>query len=73
MILRASAPKPKGYPENPTTLALKFKKKRMDLGLTAREVCYEIEIDPKQLWRWEHGIREPKGNNREKMIRWLRD
>jgi transcriptional regulator with XRE-family HTH domain len=43
----------------------------MDHNLTGKEVCDQIGVNHKNLWRWERGLRELKGENRRRVKSYL--
>jgi DNA-binding XRE family transcriptional regulator len=51
--------KPKGYPENPTTLAGHLLKRRKELGLLQREVAQRLDIGHETYITWEKYGRMP--------------
>ena len=71
LTLTAKLPKPADYPHNPKTLSLVLKKFCFDNNLTRAEVCRQIGLNSKNLWRWERGLRNVKGSNRSKIIQFL--
>lgn len=53
LTIRASKPKPDGYPNEPKTLGEHLKKRRLDLGLIQRDVAKRVEVDKTSVWNWE--------------------
>jgi transcriptional regulator with XRE-family HTH domain len=51
--------KPKGYPENPQTLAEHLRRRRMDLGITEKEAARRFGANQASLINWEKGRTEP--------------
>jgi len=59
LTLKGQKPPPKGYSVNPNSLGEYIKKRRMDLGLTQREVAFNIGANQWTVANWEKGRTEP--------------
>jgi DNA-binding XRE family transcriptional regulator len=51
--------KPKGYPENPKTLAEHLRRRRMDLGMTQKEAAHRLGAGQWTVINWENGRTAP--------------
>jgi len=45
---------------------------RTALGLSQREVAKLLGVDPKAVWEWETGLREPSRRSKQRIIQFLR-
>ncbi len=61
LALQATKPKPLGYPSKPKTLGEHLKKRRMDLGLSQRDVAERVGADTTSVWNWENNWVAPDG------------
>ena len=60
-------------PYNPTEpLAERLRACRTVLGLSQREIAKVIGCDPKAVWEWETGLREPGRRSKQRITRFLR-
>jgi len=59
LTLKGRKPPPYGYPTEPKSLGEHMKKRRMDLGLTQREVARRIGANPWTVANWEKGKTNP--------------
>lgn len=55
------------YPKNPKTFGEKLRKKRMDLGLTMREVAEKVDVSETTVYNWEIRNIRPYGRTEEKL------
>jgi DNA-binding transcriptional regulator YiaG len=55
------------------SLAEQIARHRRTLGLSRRELAKRLGVDPGTLWKWEAGIREPKGKYLKIVKSWLAD
>jgi transcriptional regulator with XRE-family HTH domain len=57
--LKAQRPPQAGYPVRPASLGEHIKKRRLDLGLTQKEVARRVGVNPSTVLLWEQGRTEP--------------
>jgi DNA-binding XRE family transcriptional regulator len=63
--------KPRGYPENPTTLAEHLLKRRKELGLLQRQAAEQLAIRPESYLAWEKHGQQPEVWRWPKVISFL--
>ncbi|MFC1582402.1 multiprotein-bridging factor 1 family protein [Planctomycetota bacterium] len=54
------------YPSNPKTLGEQIRKKRLDLGLTAKQVADKLKVHERTILNWETGKVKLKGKHMDK-------
>ncbi len=59
------------YPKNPKNFGEKLRKKRMDLGLTIREIAERLEVSETTVYNWEVRNTKPQRKIREKVKEFL--
>jgi len=57
--LRAERPPAPGYPATPTTLGEHLKRRRLDLGLTQRQVAKQLGVNSWTVINWEQNRTQP--------------
>src|SRR5260370_6334363 len=57
--IRAEKPKHSDYPNEINTFGDHLRVKRLDLGLTQKQVAQELRVDESRLRSWESGRRKP--------------
>ena len=62
---------PSDYPREPRTLGEHLKKRRLDLGLTQKDVARQLEAHPASYRNWEKGHSEPEVRFLPGIIRFL--
>lgn len=55
------------YPKNPKTFGEKIRKKRMDLGLTMREIAKKLKVSETTIYNWEIRNIRPYRRTEEKL------
>ncbi len=55
------------YPKNPKTFGERIRKKRMDLGLTMKEVSQKLGVSETTIHNWEIKGRKPYRRTEEKL------
>lgn len=58
--IKGLRPLPPAYPEDPQSLGEHLKRRRMDLGLTAKQVAARLGATKYAVWDWEWGRRDPR-------------
>lgn len=62
---------PRTYPSRPEN-GPKFRRRRLELGLSQVELAHQVGVDQKQISRWELGETAPEGENLERLLAALR-
>lgn len=60
VALRGARPKPEGYPHQPVVIGEHLKKRRLDLGLSQREVAARVGAIEASVWNWENRRAKPE-------------
>jgi transcriptional regulator with XRE-family HTH domain len=56
----------------PATLADQIRTARLVRGMSQKKMAELLELDPGTIARYEHGLRQPRGSYREKILDFLR-
>ena len=70
-LLRAPKPPPPGYPSDPTTLGEHIRKRRLDLGLTQKELAGLLGVDEWTVINWEVRGRKPAVGSMPVVVKFL--
>jgi DNA-binding XRE family transcriptional regulator len=61
----------KGYPANPKPIGKMIRKRRLDLGLTQKDVAKILGCAKTTVWNWEQGCSEPSINYMGGVVKFL--
>jgi DNA-binding transcriptional regulator YiaG len=65
------AAKPGLSPTDPQTIGEHFKRRRLELGLTQKELATQLEVSEWTVINWETGIRQPRITHYPAIVRFL--
>jgi transcriptional regulator with XRE-family HTH domain len=69
--LKGEKPKDKAYPKEVTTIGDAIRKRRLDLGLSQKDVAKIIGCDKASVLNWEKGYNTPRMNKMSGIRRFL--